>query len=149
MLFMVNEIYIYYIYIKNIHSIHIQIVPNDWTPKHWCYMCFKHTMRPNSWCGSLLMLHWSGTYIPWLYTITKYAVQITKPSISRTPVCELVVQEDSEGSRSVMISGGRVYFTFLCLSLVELKSSWRNWDWIWYSRFLSRALSASCSVREI
>lgn len=33
--------------------------------------------------------------------------------------------------------------TFLCLSLVELMSSCRNWDWIWYSRFLSRAASAS------
>lgn len=38
--------------------------------------------------------------------------------------------------------------TFLCLSLVELMSSWRNCDWIWYSRFLSRALSASCTRGE-
>lgn len=38
--------------------------------------------------------------------------------------------------------------TFLCLSLVELMSSCRNCDWIWYSRFLSRAPSASCKQTE-
>lgn len=70
-------------------------------------------------------------------------------------ILEVVFETIELHSNSVSIFGFAnldhlplVPLTFLCLSLVELMSSCRNCDWIWYSKFLSRELSASCRKRE-
>lgn len=60
-------------------------------------------------------------------------------------VCNHLLQCDDQRCRFYIFCLSSVAsLTFLCLSLVELMSSCRNWDWIWYSRFFSSALSASC-----